>query len=135
MSIERNKQIVREFLSGSGTTWFDLVDPELKFFVAGNMEGCGHLDIKGLGDLHARLTRDAAGPLKVDPTHMIAEGDFVAVEAVGNMPLKDGRVYNNLYHIVFEIKGGRIKSAREYSDTDHLRKTFDLKGEPVGPNS
>jgi uncharacterized protein len=131
MSIEQNKQIVREFLVGSGTTWLDLAHPDLSFFVAGDMEGCGHLDMQGLADLYTMLSRDATAPLKVEPVHMIAEGDFVAVEAVGHMPLSDGRTYNNHYHIVFEIKDGKIKTAREYSDTDHLRRTFDLKGSPV----
>ncbi len=129
MSLEANKQIVRDFLAGSGTSWLDLVHPDLSFFVAGDMEGCGYLDMQGLADLFTMLTRDATEPFMVVPTHMIAEGNFVAVEAVSNMPLKNGRVYNNHYHIVFEIIDGKIKNVREYSDTDHLRRTFDLKGE------
>lgn len=131
MSLEQNKQIVRDFLSGSGTTWLDLVHPDLEFFVAGDMEGCGHLDMQGLADLLTMLSRNALEPFKVEPTHMIAEGNFVAVEAVGYMPLNNGRIYNNHYHIVFEIEGGRIKRVREYSDTDHLRRTFDLEGKPT----
>lgn len=133
MSIEQNKALIAKFFAASGMEKFALLHEDMSFFVSGDMEGCGMLDHEGIARLYALLTKDAAGPFVISPTHMIAEGNCVAVEAVGHLPLKNGRVYNNHYHIVFEIDGGKIRKIREYSDTDHLRRTYDLGGSATNP--
>lgn len=132
MSSEANKQLVSRFFSTVGAEWLELVHPDFSFFVAGEMEGMGFLDMQSLAKLHATLTKDAAGPFEFFVLGMIAEGNRVAAEVESRLPLKNGRVYNNHYHIVFEIENGRIRRAREYSDTDHLRRIFDLKGSAIG---
>lgn len=132
MSTEANKQLVSRFFSTVGAEWLELVHPDFVLFVAGEMEGMGFLDMQSLADLHVKLTKDAAGPFEFSVLSMIAEGNRVAAEAESHLPLKNGRVYNNHYHIVFEIEEGKIKRGREYSDTDHLRRIYDLKGEAIG---
>ncbi|AMK19585.1 MULTISPECIES: nuclear transport factor 2 family protein [Sphingobium] len=128
MSLSDNKALVERFFSAAGAGKFDLLHDDVTFFVAGDMEGCGLLDHEGITKLYTILTRDAAGEFRITPTHMIAEGNFVAVEAVGHLELTNGRIYNNHYHIVFEVDEGKIRRIREYSDTDHLRRTYDLTG-------
>lgn len=45
---------------------------------------------------------------------VIAEGDRVSVEFVGDARLVNGEEYNNEYCMVFTLSGGRIKSVNEY---------------------
>ena len=38
--------------------------------------------------------------------------------------LTNGRVYDNRYHFLFEVRDGQIKRIREYLDTEHARAVF-----------
>jgi ketosteroid isomerase-like protein len=87
--------------------------------------------IIGQGELsHARvreLAEKTEGPLTVKGLKIIgtvAEGDKVAVEAVGAMAFADGRTYENTYHHMIEFRGDRIIRMREYFDTHYVRKVF-----------
>jgi uncharacterized protein len=76
-------------------------------------------------------------PLMVDPmpafadggidftVHALtAEGDRVAAEVESYAPTADGKVYNNHYHMLFEIRDGKITVVKEYADTAHAREVF-----------
>jgi ketosteroid isomerase-like protein len=87
--------------------------------------------IIGQGELwHARvreLAEKTEGPLSVHGLRIIgtvAEGNKVAVEAVGEMAFPDGRPYANTYHHVIEFRGDRISKMREYFDTHYVRQVF-----------
>ena len=54
----------------------------------------------------------------------IAEGDKVAIELVGRGELKNGRVYNNEYHLLMTIRDGKVARVREYLDTQHVFATW-----------
>lgn len=62
--------------------------------------------------------------LHIAPSRMIGEGNSVAVEAESYAELNNGKVYNNRYHFLFEIEDGKIKTIREYMDTQHVHDTF-----------
>ena len=47
---------------------------------------------------------------------IVAEGDRVAVETESYADLPGGRKYNNLYHFLLVIRGGKVESVREYTD-------------------
>jgi ketosteroid isomerase-like protein len=53
-----------------------------------------------------------------------AEGDRVAIEAEGYVPVVNGKIYNNYYHILFEFRGDRIIAVREYLDQKHADEAF-----------
>jgi ketosteroid isomerase-like protein len=57
--------------------------------------------------------------LKVTPKAITAEGDRVALEAESYGELANGKVYNNQYHVLMEIRNGKIQAVREYMDTQH----------------
>jgi ketosteroid isomerase-like protein len=87
--------------------------------------------IIGQGELsHARvraLADKTEGLLSVRGIRIIgtvAEGDKVAIEAVGEMKFPDGRRYENTYHHVIEFRGDRIIQFREYFDTQYVREVF-----------
>jgi ketosteroid isomerase-like protein len=47
---------------------------------------------------------------------MTAEEDRVAIETESYAEMPSGRVYNNMYHFLFRIHGGKVESAQEYTD-------------------
>ncbi len=57
---------------------------------------------------------------------MIAEGDKVAVEANMKATTAMGSQYDNSYHFLFTIEGGKISRMKEYMDTYHAKTTFGL---------
>ena len=103
---------VGEGLSDDATWW-----------VSGSIEGLSGTYSKA--DMIAALpnfkTMYKAGALVLTPKSMVAEDGSVAVEAEGFAELNDGRVYNSLYHFLFVVDGDRVKTVKEYLDTDHAR--------------
>ncbi len=59
--------------------------------------------------------RAGKGEMKI--VGMTAEGNRVAVEAEANIPLKNGKVYQNTYHFLFIINDGKIVLSKEYNDS------------------
>jgi ketosteroid isomerase-like protein len=49
---------------------------------------------------------------------MIAEGDYVVVEALGKVTTTSGRAYNNSYCYVCRLIGGKLVEITEYMDTE-----------------
>ncbi len=65
--------------------------------------------------------------LKMRVTSMIAEGDKVAVEALSEGGLRNGRGYRQEYHFVLEFRDGKISVVREYLDTQHAHDVWIAK--------
>ena len=55
---------------------------------------------------------------------LTAEGDRVAAEVESYAPVTNGKVYNNHYHMLFEIRDSKIAVVKEYADTAHAREVF-----------
>jgi len=49
---------------------------------------------------------------------MIAEGDYVVVEARGKVTTKSGKAYNNNYCYVCRLREGKLVEVTEYMDTE-----------------
>jgi len=54
-------------------------------------------------------------PLKIWIVSMMGEDDKVAVEAQSYGEMKDGKLYENVYHFLFKLRDGKIYNCREYS--------------------
>jgi uncharacterized protein len=79
--------------------------------------GRGLLD-RGTFNTIAVAFRDLlGGPMDMQVTNVIAEGDSVAVEASGRAPLRDGRIYANDYHFLVHLRDGRICQVREHNNS------------------
>ncbi len=76
----------------------------------------------------ARLFHNMVGRLqnglRMTVKSSIAEGDRVALEVESYGELKNGRVYNQEYHTLMMIRGGKISEVREYLDTQHVFLTW-----------
>jgi hypothetical protein len=125
-----NKAIVKKFLEtfsrGDVAGVIEGLHDNATWWVSGTMQGLsgtytkqqmGEL-LKGVKDYYKQ------GALKITPSRMIAEDNLVATEAESYAELQNGRVYNNLYHFVFEIADGKILRVKEYMDTQHAFATF-----------
>jgi len=65
-----------------------------------------------------------AGPMSLTVKGVTADGDRVAVEAESYAPLKNGKIYNNTYHFLFQFRDGKICLAKEYNDSQHVVDTL-----------
>jgi len=59
--------------------------------------------------------------LSTTPKGVTAEGDRVAVETETYGILSNGQVYNNFYHMLYEVKDGKIQNVREYTDLNYVQ--------------
>jgi ketosteroid isomerase-like protein len=67
-----------------------------------------------LGLLRARIN----GRMKTTAHRLIAEDDFVVVEAQGSNTTNTGVPYNNNYCFVFRLSDNQLKEVTEYCDTE-----------------
>jgi uncharacterized protein len=131
MSIEANKNVVLSFfenvsagkvdaalaLMTDTATWWVAGKPD-KFVLAGTKTKTQLTEVlQGIGALMPK-------GLRVTPTGLTAEGDRVAVEAESYGETANGKIYSNLYHFLFEVRGGKIQAVREYLDTMHAKEVL-----------
>lgn len=55
--------------------------------------------------------------LRTIPLRIIADDEWVAVEARGDMETSGGERYDNHYCMVYRIENGKIREIREYQDS------------------
>jgi uncharacterized protein len=129
-TVEQNKSIVAEFLevfsTGDVPGILERLHDDATWWVSGKLEGfAGTKSKQETGKLlEGVVTVYKEGALRLTPLEMIAEDDRVVVEAEGYAELNNGRVYNPQSAFVFRIADGKIKSIKEYLDTQHAHDIF-----------
>ncbi|GAA4678102.1 nuclear transport factor 2 family protein [Pseudonocardia yuanmonensis] len=127
---EENKKVVTEFMevfsSGDVTGILDSLTDDATWWVAGNIPGIsGTKDKAGFGEMLGGIAEGTkTGAITLTPLAFTAEGERVAVETESYAELKNGRIYNNLYHFVFTVRDGKISSVKEFLDTEHTTAVF-----------
>lgn len=74
-------------------------------------------DKAGLRALFQQMRPLMPNPLEILIVGTTCEGSRVAVEATAKTLLANGKVYENIYHFLYELDAGKIVAAREYCDT------------------
>ncbi len=124
MSLQDNKQTVRDYLAhfknadvakltdamSDDATWWLLGQPHL--FAGAGTKSKADMQ-RMLGNLFGHM-KDG---LEMTIIGMVAEGDKVAAGIRSHADLKDGRVYENQYHMLFTLRQGKIVEVKEYADT------------------
>jgi uncharacterized protein len=129
-----NKTIVTRFLevfsTGDVPGILEALHDDATWWVSGRLEGFSGTYTKTQLAPLLLAAKDLykTGALRIEPSAMIAEGARVAIEAESYAELKNGKVYNNHYHFVFELADGKVKTVREYMDTVHAYETFVAPG-------
>jgi len=112
--------------NGDGMTFFNLLADTATWTVlgtcpiSGTYVGRQHLIEHALKPQRAKL----AGPPTPTVINLIAEGDTVVIQWVGNGTTKTGQPYNNSYCYVVQIKNGRIVRGTAYLDTELVRSIW-----------
>lgn len=128
MSVEENRKVVEKMLAAFTAGRMDEVLGSLSdsatWWIAGTFPLSGTKTKKEFAELVGGIGDTVEGTLRLSPKAWTAEGDRVAVEVESYAKLKNGRVYNNFYHFLFEVKNGKIQKVKEYLDTMHANATF-----------
>ncbi|HEY6332536.1 MAG TPA: nuclear transport factor 2 family protein [Blastocatellia bacterium] len=127
MDIEQNKKVASEFLStlstGDVAGALNKLGDDLTWWIAGKpgvAPFSGTMTKEQFAGLLQQMGSQLKGGLKMTVKTMTAEEDRVALEVESYGELKNGRVYNQEYHMLMTIRDGKISAVREYLDTQHV---------------
>lgn len=125
-----NKAIVADFLMtfsrGDVAGVLERMADDATWWVSGTIAGMsGTYEKKTFGALLQGVKAVyKTGAMQFTPKSMVAEDSFVAVEASSHAELNNGRIYSNQYHLLFEIRDGKVLRVKEYMDTQHAHAIF-----------
>jgi ketosteroid isomerase-like protein len=124
MGATENKQLMRqifeELSKGNSEPFVASMADDFRWTVTGTTkwsrtyEGKRSVLVDLFGPLRARIT----DRIRTTAHRLIAEGEYVVVEARGNNVTKSGMPYNNNYCFVFRLSDNRLKEVTEYFDTE-----------------
>jgi uncharacterized protein len=124
--MDQNKQLVESFFAalnrGAIPEAFALVADDVSWWVPGTLPFSGtktkaeYMVVVGL------IQTGFPGGLAFELRGLTAEGERVAVEVESLGKHISGKTYNNRYHFLFVVRGGRIVAVKEYMDTLHLKE-------------
>ena len=127
-ALEANKALVRRFWGAFSASRFadalDLLHADATWWVAGATDISGTYTKQQFSELVTGIAEGTDGGIQVTPSNLTAEGDRVAMEAESFGRLKNGKVYNNLYHFQHVVRDGKLVAIREYLDTQHVQDIF-----------
>jgi hypothetical protein len=131
VSTEDNKKLAAEFfarfsandIAGALATMTE----DATWWIAGKPEqlpAAGEYSKERIARLFHNMDGRLKDGLKLTVKSAIAEDDKVAVEVESYGELRNGRVYNQEYHLRMTIRDGKISAVREYLDTQHVFATW-----------
>ena len=119
--IDTNKKIALSFLhalcSGDVATLKTLTADDIVAILPGtsNIAGTrGYAEVIGVCAMFPQISKAGLKPRVLNVT---AEDDRVAIEWEGECTLTNGQPYNNVYHMLFFIRDGKVARMKEYLDT------------------
>ncbi len=134
MDRQQHEQVAKAFLDALGrgdtATMSRLSTDDLTWWIMpGNKFSGVHAKQAYLAAL-PKLFDNACGPLKLDYHETTGEADRLAVVARGDLPMKDGRHYRNIYHFLLHFRDGKISSGQEFTDSLHINEIFGPPDDP-----
>lgn len=129
MSTEQNKKIatglLEDFSRGNMDGVLNAMAENATWWVAGNLPQLSGTKTKQeMAELFKSLGSLFPKGLKITVDNAIAEGDRVAVEAHSYGEAGTGRIYQNKYHWLFEVRDGKVQIVKEYMDTLHAKEAI-----------
>ena len=114
------QQIFEELSKGNSEPFVASMADDFRWTVTGTTKWSRTYEGKQsvLAELFGPLRARVKGRLRTTAHRMIAEGDFVVVEARGSNTTKSGAPYNNNYCFVFRLSDNQLKEVIEYFDTE-----------------
>lgn len=125
---EKNKELVTAFWSAFSESRFDdafeLLSDDLVWQVMGTTDISGKYSKTEFRELVNGVADNTNNGIQVIPDQLTTEGNRVSMEAHSYGEMKDGGLYQNLYHLMHEISDSKLSSVREYMDTEHVTEIF-----------
>jgi ketosteroid isomerase-like protein len=120
------QDIFTELSKGNDSLFIEAMADEMKWIWMGSGQWSKTFNGKDevLGELWSAVRQTLKPPYKVLANNFIADGDYVAVEAIGQNSTPDGKTYYNKYCWVCRIVDRKIYELKEYMDTELVTKTF-----------
>ena len=120
-SVEDNKRITRRFFEclsqGDTKSVLDLYADDATVWTAGSLAFSGRRSKQEVAPLMEGILSAFPEGLRFTIHGMTVEGDRVAVEAESHGRHASGKLYNNLYHFLLVVRGGKVREFKEYLDT------------------
>jgi ketosteroid isomerase-like protein len=130
MGAAENKQFISnmfaELSKGNGDAFLSALADDVSFTIIGSTKYSGTFKGKQelINKLLAPLNAQVEGGMTITPDNLIADGDFVAMQARGKALSKNGRRYDNTYCHVFRFANGKVQEVTEYLDTELVTAAF-----------
>ncbi len=130
MGAAENKQFISnmfaELSKGNGDAFLNALADDVSFTIIGSTKYSGTFKGKQelINKLLAPLNAQVEGGMAITPDNLIADGDFVAMQARGKALSKNGRRYDNTYCHVFRFANGKVQEVTEYLDTELVTAAF-----------
>ena len=119
--LEENKTIVKNFLKALGSgdleTFKSLISQDIVAVCTGTSVLSTTRDYKQLCLTAESLGQVTKSGIDFKILCLTAENDRVACEVEGYSTLVTGSPYNNQYHFLMYLRGGKIYKIKEYLDT------------------
>ena len=126
MSIESNKQLARDILAaaaGGNMAALDaLMTDDATWWLLPTMGGL--YTKKEFLAMLPRVWASLESPLDLQLIDLTAEDDRVSVTFTGQAKAKNGKNYNNHYHVLFFVRDGKMAAVKEYFDSAHAHDVF-----------
>ncbi len=121
LEIQQNKDIARRFLQALGlcdaAALAALTTDDVELITKGSSIVSGRRDYATMVATCGALGQITKNGFEFRILQLTAEEDRVAAEVEGFSTLVNGTPYNNQYHFLFFIRGGKIYRLMEYLDT------------------
>jgi ketosteroid isomerase-like protein len=130
MGAAENKEVIRnmftELSKGNADAFMGGLADNIRFTIIGTTKFSGTFNGKQefINKVLAPLGAQLEGGLTMTIDNLIADGDYVAIQARGKSNTKSGGTYNNTYCQVFRLANGKVQEATEYLDTEVVTKSF-----------
>ena len=130
MGAAENKELIRnmfaELSKGNAEAFLGTLADDVRYTIIGSSKYSSTFNGKQdlINRLFGPLTAQLEGGISLTPDNLVAEGEYVAMQAHGKAQSKNGVAYDNTYCHVFRIVGGRVKEVTEYLDTELVTRAF-----------
>lgn len=125
------ERVYRELSAGNTQPLLDSLADDVQWTIIGStgLSGTYHGKREVTDNLLARVRARLATPITFTIDRLIADGEYVAMQARGQATAVTGLPYNNTYCIVARIVNGQIREMTDYIDTELVTRA--LLGTPT----
>ena len=130
MSNTENKQLIEtiflELSKGNDQPFLEAMadDIEWRWMGSGSWAKTFRGKQSVVNELWTAVRTTLVPPFRAVATRILADDDWVVIEAIGHNTTPEGKLYNNQYCWVCHLEGGKLRSLHEYMDTELVSSTF-----------